>query len=672
MAFVRLTGTAALAAIVLTTSSLASVSEGPAGGSSVHAPALRLAQSTAPSSAQSTDRAPKETRTPKPPRDGEAKSQAPSTPALPPPSIEEVAYRGQRIRTLHYATTGTLQIEVNGRTVATVRSVGQIKKPRLIPGTIQSLVVIWSRNTAQNCSSNVLVAVPMREGGEVEVKPGFGACNMNTRQLSMKRDNWESWALLAYREDSPKVGVAVSRNGKLSVTEQPAKPCLFSKSSDDQARCNDEYIADGQGSVERGIQSGEQRAGGHRLATFYNRAKNTGDIELDGRPYKAFSNVKAFHVESSVAFADSALFSMWIQPTNETCGYRMLLRVPAGEGEHQVWDRVGPCRRKSLTHVQTRPDRIVSGWAKFMWQDGDRHVDIASWTGSSVTLSSVEADPCLFAPGMTQECIDRMLPAGLTKAAPGAAPGSAGAPALSASQGRVALNPAVTKAFELLSHNQIDLALAEFDRALISEPNSALAYTGRGYGLALKGKLDNAMADLDRAVQLNPRSAHAFSYRGFVFLLRNEPDRALTQLDQALLLDARSSEAYAFRGSAHFLKGNKDLALTDLNKAIEIKPKNAVALGMRARVYASQKDHQKAVDDFTAALAIVPSSISNHVGRGQALEALGQSNGALVAYKAAITLKPATFGDIAAQAIAKQRITVLGGAAGCAKGQDCL
>ena len=82
------------------------------------------------------------------------------------------------------------------------------------------------------------------------------------------------------------------------------KPCLFSKGNEEQARCGEEYTAAGLGSEERGILAGEEVAGNRRLTTFQNRIRNTGSIEIDGKPYKTFPNVKSFHLKSRWRAAD--------------------------------------------------------------------------------------------------------------------------------------------------------------------------------------------------------------------------------------------------------------------------------------------------------------------------------------------------------------------------------
>ena len=600
-----------------------------------------------------------------------AKNAVPAKPAA--TTVEEVAYKGYVVRARHDPATSTLAIEVNDKVVGTVDNVAQFKKPTFLAGSTLSLATIWTQNPAQDCSTQVLVAIPMGTGGSAAVTPQFGGCNMANRVLRQKRGNWEFWAYFAFREDSARVSVAVPSDGKLAITDQPAKPCLFAAGSGES--CFEEYIAAALGSSERGVQSGEERAGNRRMASFMNRGASTGSLELDGRPYRTFQNVKTIGVETAVSIGASTLFSVWLHPATETCGHRMVLRMPASGGEPEtVLDRVGVCRAKAMTHSRRKPDSTVSSWARIIWRDDDPMLDVVAWSGGDVTLKAARYDACLASATVTNECIERVLPAELrgTATAPAQtpkAPSGAGSPALK-SQG---LTQEIIKAFKLLGEGKYDVALADFDRVLIADPNNAWAYTGRGYGLALMGRLDNALTDLDRAVQLNPRLAHAYCYRGYTFVLRNEPERALAQLDRALELDPKLADAHAYRGAAYFTKKDFDAALASTNRALALVPKHVGALRVRGHIHAARKEHQKSLDDFSAVITVVPADIISQVGRGQALEALGRTEDAMAAYDTVAALKATTYAQIAAQTLARARLKALGkDATPCPKGSTCL
>ena len=620
-----------------------------------------------------------------------ANKAAPAKPAAPAKStaaataVEEVVYKGQVVRIRHDAAAATLAIEVNGKVISTVGNVAQFKKPNFLPGSTLSLATIWTNTPAGDCSTHILVAIPTATGGSAEVTPRFGDCNMSTRDLRQKRGNWEFWAYFAYKVDSARVSVAVPRDGKLMVTEQPAKPCLFAPSSGGGDPCSEEYIATGLGSPERGVPIGEETSGGRRIAGFLNRSKSAASIELDGRPHRTFPNVKGLGVETGVTIGSSTLFSLWLVPANETCGYRMVLRMPASGGEPEtVLDRIAVCRSKILSLTNRQPDGTITSWTRLNWRDTDPLLEVVAWSGGDVTHKTLGYAPCLAAATITQDCINLVLPAELrvtamaSVQAPKAETPKAETPKAEAPKAQmpVGRTQEILKAFKLLTEGKYDAALADFDRVLIADPNNAWAYTGRGYGLALMGKLDNALTDLDRAVQLSPRLALAYCYRGYTFVLRNEPERALAQLDRALELDPKLADAHVFRGAAYFAKKDFAAAIASADRALALVPKHVGALRVRGHIHAARKDHQKALDDFSAALALLPADITSQVGRGQALEALGRSDEAVVAYEAASALKAITFAQITGQTIARVRLKALAkpkdSPASCPKGTTCL
>jgi Tfp pilus assembly protein PilF len=635
-------------------------------------------------------------------------AQPPASPA-PTSTVEELSYRGQRFKAQLDPATATLVVELNGRVVASVASVGALQKPVVLTGTQLSLFAIWTRNAAQNCSRHVLIAFPTNSTGTgadigaIDVKSGFGPCNAQSRQLQLKRAGWEFWSMLNYTDTGTQVSVAVARNDRLAISEHPVKPCLFSKIEAERTSCGEAYIAAALGSVERGVPSGEARAGGHWLQAYQNRLTNTGSLELNGRPYQTFANVATFNPEPAVVLEGSTLFSVWLVPTNEPCGYRTFLRLPggvAGGGSpgtvaSQTLDRVGVCRPKNITHGRRSADGRWQTWSKIMWRDGDQRVDVISWVDGSIKVKSVLADPCMFATPVPSGCIEKVIATDATLDTGGAnaarpipppVPNVTPAPTMSPpvpeasinfnGLGNIKVGVQVQKGFKLLLESRIDLALAEFDKALIVNTNDEWAYVGRGYGLAIKGRLDNALTDLDRAVQLNPRSAHAYCYRGFVFWLRGEPERALAQFNHALSLNAKLVEAYTMRATTYLSMKDTDKALADINQSLTMLSPHPAAQGIRGGIYFVRKEYLKAIDDYTAAIAGIPKSLSMYMARAQVYEALKRTNEAMADYKIAAHLPPVGAREVLLQIFARQRVlagvTTGKSNSNCPKGETCL
>ena len=70
---------------------------------------------------------------------------------------------------------------------------------------------------------------------------------------------------------------------------------------------------------------------------------------------------------------------------------------------------------------------------------------------------------------------------------------------------------------EYLDQDDLDRAIAEFDKAIQLNPNLTGAYHNRGYAFGMKGDLDRAISDLDKAIQLDPNYALAYSNRWLAY-----------------------------------------------------------------------------------------------------------------------------------------------------------
>ena len=65
-----------------------------------------------------------------------------------------------------------------------------------------------------------------------------------------------------------------------------------------------------------------------------------------------------------------------------------------------------------------------------------------------------------------------------------------------------------TRAWIHMNRGNLDLALADFDRALAIDPASAGAYADRGRAYELKGDRDQAIADYRKALSLKSRQLY--------------------------------------------------------------------------------------------------------------------------------------------------------------------
>ena len=156
------------------------------------------------------------------------------------------------------------------------------------------------------------------------------------------------------------------------------------------------------------------------------------------------------------------------------------------------------------------------------------------------------------------------------------------------------------------TQDRTDLAIADYDLALLFDPSNALAYLHRALARAAIGQLDIALEDFDQAIQLHPRNADAHCHRGVALSKMNRLDEAAAAFDQA----------------------------------IQLNPKHAVALVQRANARVKAGQLSAALNDYRAAIDIDPNNSDFHFNRGFALQEADQLDDALKSYQAALRLDP--------------------------------
>lgn len=111
---------------------------------------------------------------------------------------------------------------------------------------------------------------------------------------------------------------------------------------------------------------------------------------------------------------------------------------------------------------------------------------------------------------------------------------------------------------------------------------------------------------------------------------------ACTRLLELPLPPAERSYAFAMRALAYSLQGQYGLAISDYDQAIEITPDFAVALNNRAWAYFKSGQPLKAKEDVARALELSPESPHALDTRAHVRQTLGDLEGALKDYDAAM------------------------------------
>jgi tetratricopeptide (TPR) repeat protein len=122
-----------------------------------------------------------------------------------------------------------------------------------------------------------------------------------------------------------------------------------------------------------------------------------------------------------------------------------------------------------------------------------------------------------------------------------------------------------------------------------------------------QGDTRGALADYNRAIKINPQSANAYYNRGLLKATKLQDDRgALADYDRAIQLKRNYDAAYNNRGNLKMDKlQDYQGALTDYDRAIQLKPRNADAYYNRGVLkYTFLKDLAGGIADMQQAAKI--------------------------------------------------------------------
>lgn len=87
------------------------------------------------------------------------------------------------------------------------------------------------------------------------------------------------------------------------------------------------------------------------------------------------------------------------------------------------------------------------------------------------------------------------------------------------------------------------LAITEFSKALIRDPNFSDAHYRRGFAFMMIEQYENAIKDFDKVLELDPVNELAFFMRGSIYELGEDYPSALSNYEQALKLNPQFRDA---------------------------------------------------------------------------------------------------------------------------------
>jgi len=170
----------------------------------------------------------------------------------------------------------------------------------------------------------------------------------------------------------------------------------------------------------------------------------------------------------------------------------------------------------------------------------------------------------------------------------------------------------------------LDRAMLDFEQALILDPDLASAYRGRAGVYATRAgtasnsaisdeQYDQAIRNLGEALRLKPDGATYYK-RGWCYFQKHSYNSAIEDLDEAIRRNS-GAQAYYYRGWCHIYKEDFTEAIADFDQAILLDPKFAGAYKDRAWVHNRQREYHRAIQDYSEAIRLHP---DNDCYRGRA------------------------------------------------------
>jgi len=165
---------------------------------------------------------------------------------------------------------------------------------------------------------------------------------------------------------------------------------------------------------------------------------------------------------------------------------------------------------------------------------------------------------------------------------------------------------AYMRACSLAQANQIEQALAEFDRAIEIAPHFVEALCNRGAILLALKRHAEALQSFDAALGINPSLFEGWNNRGNALSELGRFEEAIACYDRALTLRPQTFQVLLNRGNALIGAQRAADALTSYEQALAIEPNNAGALKGRANALFELSRFEEAIGGFEAVIAREP------------------------------------------------------------------
>ena len=191
--------------------------------------------------------------------------------------------------------------------------------------------------------------------------------------------------------------------------------------------------------------------------------------------------------------------------------------------------------------------------------------------------------------------------------------------------------------YHLGRYDEIQKLVDRYEPRFAGDKDFALV---SGYLAVRNGQLQDALADFTRALTSDPRMATGYVSRGFVLNDLRQPDKAAHDFESALHIEADYGEAHLGLAYADLQRHRPRSALVQLNAAGKTLGKTHAWHLARAEAYRQGQDYAHAVPEYRLVLQETPNDVPTRLAYADSLYRMGNSQQALVELASAEKLAP--------------------------------
>jgi tetratricopeptide (TPR) repeat protein len=199
------------------------------------------------------------------------------------------------------------------------------------------------------------------------------------------------------------------------------------------------------------------------------------------------------------------------------------------------------------------------------------------------------------------------------------------------------------------NQDNIDNAIAEFQRAIAADQNYAPAYAAMGLayntGFVWKNRskdwVEKAKTQCERALAITPQLAEGHTCLGNVFFSTGRYEDAEQQFQRSLDLDHTSDETLRSLAAAYQKQGKTTAAEDAYRKAIALRPNHWAVYSAFGTFYFNQGRYAEAAGMFQQAIKRAPLNFRDYSNLGATYLYLGQYQAGIENLRQSISLRPA-------------------------------